>query len=48
MDRKCACKGPKTHKLIFDGGDFGDYSISVCEICNSEMDKKFLIEEIKF
>ena len=45
MDRICACKGPKIYKLIFDGGSLGKYYISVCKSCNSEMDKKFLIEE---
>jgi hypothetical protein len=45
MNRICACKGPKTHLLIFDGGSLGEYTLSVCEPCYSDMDRKFLIKE---
>jgi len=47
MDRICACDEPKLFKLTFDGGSLGIYSISVCKACHSEIDKKFLIREMK-
>jgi len=47
MDRICACKRPKTHQLRFDGGSSGEYTISVCRVCHSEIDREFLITEMK-
>ena len=47
MNRICACKGPKIHHMTFDGGSIGNYTISVCKKCYSEIDKKFLIKEEK-
>ena len=47
MDRICACKRPKTHQMKFDGGTLGVYSISVCKACHSEIDREFLITEVK-
>ncbi|WP_160289401.1 hypothetical protein [Nitrosopumilus adriaticus] len=45
MERECMCIAPKKHRLIFDGGEQGQYSISLCEKCNSEEDRQFLIYE---
>jgi hypothetical protein len=47
MDRICACKESKTYQLRYDGGSFGEYSILVCKACHSEIDREFLITEVK-
>ena len=43
----CSCKTKKTHKLIFDGGVLGNYTVSFCYSCYFSQAKKFMISEEK-
>ena len=43
----CQCDRKKTHKLIFDGGVLGNYTVFQCHSCYLSQDKKFLISEEK-
>lgn len=43
----CSCKTKKTHKLVFDGGVLGNYTVSLCHPCYLSQDKKFMISEEK-
>lgn len=43
----CICNKEKTHKLIFDGGVLGNYTINLCNSCYLSQDKKFMISEEK-
>ena len=43
----CICKKKKTHKLVFDGGVLGNYTINLCSSCYLTQDKKFMITEEK-
>ena len=45
MERECLCSSPKKYRLTFDGGDSGNYIISLCKECYSKEDKQFLILE---
>jgi len=38
---------PKKFKLVFDGGVLGNYTVSLCHLCNLSQDKKFMISEEK-
>lgn len=40
---ECKCTEEKKHRLVFDGGSSGQYTVDVCEKCNQEDDKKFLV-----
>jgi hypothetical protein len=42
---RCFCKLPKKHRLIFDGGSSGQYTIDLCKRCYRQQDKRFLIFE---
>ncbi len=42
---QCFCESQKKHRLIFDGGSDGEYSLDLCEECYSNQDKKFLSSE---
>ncbi|MCH7649345.1 MAG: hypothetical protein IIA83_12170 [Thaumarchaeota archaeon] len=44
----CICNNKKTHKLVFDGGVLGNYTVSLCHSCYLSQDKKFMISEEKF
>jgi len=43
----CSCNRIKQHKLVFDGGVLGNYTISLCTPCYLSQDKKFMITEEK-
>ncbi len=45
MEHKCLCHFPKKHRLIFDGGISGNYTMLLCVDCYSKGDKQFLISE---
>ena len=45
MERKCLCSLTKKHRLVFDGGISGNYTILLCVDCYSKGDKQFLISE---
>lgn len=47
MERECICSRPKKHRLIFDGGVSGNYTLFFCIDCYSKEDKQFLISEEK-
>ena len=42
---RCRDNLPKKHRLVFDGGPAGNYTLELCKVCYSEEDKKFLISE---
>lgn len=39
----CPCDSKKEHKLVFDGGILGHYSLDLCTSCYFTINKKFLI-----
>ena len=42
----CSCSRPKKYHLTFDGGKIiGIYHLDVCEKCNANIEKNFLIKE---
>jgi len=41
----CACRSKKKHRLVFDGGVLGHFSLELCGSCYVAQDKKFLIRE---
>lgn len=45
---ECKCIEEKKHRLIFDGGTSGQYSVDVCETCYQENDTEFLVTSINF
>jgi hypothetical protein len=45
MERECICLSTKKHRLVFDGGVSGNYTVFLCDSCNSKEDKQFLISE---
>lgn len=45
MERECMCSRSKKHRLVFDGGESGNYTILLCDNCYSKEDKQFLISE---
>lgn len=47
MTRECVCIQEKIHRVIFDGGSSGFYTVDLCENCYSKEDRKFLISEEK-
>jgi hypothetical protein len=48
IDRySCRDDRPKNRRLIFDGGQMGQYSVDLCDICYRKQDKKFLSKEMK-
>lgn len=42
---ECKCSEEKKHRLTFDGGVSGQYTVDVCEKCYQKEDKEFLIRE---
>lgn len=42
---ECKCAETKKHRLVFDGGSSGHYTVDVCEKCYCEEDREFLIHE---
>ena len=43
----CICNNKKTHRLIFDGGVLGNYTINICSSCYLTQGKTFMISEEK-
>lgn len=43
--RECECKVAKKHRLVFDGGSTGNYTINLCSKCYENENKEFLISE---
>lgn len=41
----CPCNSAKSHRLVFDGGQNGQFVVELCHECYSVEDKKFLISE---
>lgn len=40
---ECLCIHPKKYRVIFDGGQTGQYSVEMCENCFEKDDKKYSI-----
>lgn len=41
----CLCDKKKQHKLVFDGGILGEYTVEVYSSCFVTHTRKFLIQE---
>jgi len=41
--RECGCASKKTHRITFDGGSAGNYTIDYCDKCYALDDKQFII-----
>ena len=41
----CLCDKEKQHKLVFDGGILGEYTVEICSSCFVTHTRKFLIQE---
>ena len=40
---ECYCDEKKKYRLIFDGGDSGNYIVEYCQKCYDSDDKQFMI-----
>lgn len=49
MNRRCECDAEKKHRITFDGGNVGQYTIDYCDKCYAQDDKQFMTssEELK-
>lgn len=44
----CKCEELRVIRILFDGGDHGNYTIEYCQKCYDSDDKQFLISEERF
>lgn len=44
---RCSDDREKVHKLVYDGGQTGNYTLELCETCYRDRPKKFLVLEEK-
>jgi len=42
---ECICKDKKKYRLVFHGGDSGNYFVEYCQNCYDSDDKEFMISE---